>query len=248
MNLLNVIEKPSNLYIVVVEGLDATGKETFAKSLCEYVKEFDWGVTGLEVIHHAFPTYETEIGKEIKKILMTPHEDRDNKLLDDLMFYDRMDIMMKLCLKARDTDAPVFLVLDRYYFSNFVYSAQDSYTTQKRFELEATVLPKPNIVIHFVPQTENGKDIHKRQIEEKSNKDLNEVYDFQEYLLSKYIPKLKYANSFYSDLDGKTAGVITGDITIEMINDIGWNYGNYNRESEIVSLFKSWAHSRGLIL
>lgn len=246
MNLLNVIEKPSNLYIIAVEGLDATGKETFAKSLYNYINEFDWGESGLVVKEHAFPTYSTEIGKKIKEILMTPHEDRDNQLLDDLMFYDRIEYMMSLSIEARLHKGPMIVILDRYYFSNFVYSAQDSYTTQKKFELEATTLPKPNIVIHFIPETEEGRAIHKKQIEEKQDKDLNEVYEFQEYLMKKYIPKLKYSMGYYMDWDKRSAGVVTGDVTIQMTNDIGSNYGNLNRESEIVSLFKSWANQRGL--
>lgn len=247
MNLMNVIEKPSNLYIIAVEGLDATGKETFVNSLYNYIKEFDWGDSGLSVVQHAFPTYSTEIGKRIKNILMTPHEDRDNQMLDDLMFYDRIDYMIGLTIDARNHKGPMIVILDRYYFSNFVYSSQDSYTTQKRFELEALTLPKPNIVIHFIPESEEGRKIHEKQIEEKEEKDLNEVYDFQKYLMSKYIPKFKYSVGFYRDLDKKTAGHVTGDITIQMVNDVGSNYGNLNRESEIVSLFRSWAHQRELI-
>ena len=248
MNFNTVIEKPANLFIVAIEGLDATGKETFGNSLYHYMNEFDWG--GEEkvfITQHAFPTYSTEIGKTIKTILMTPHEDRDNKLLDDLMFYDRIEYMTNICIQARRSpETAFFLILDRYYFSNFVYSAQDSYTTQKKFELEATTLPKPNIVIHFIPETEEGRSIHKKQIEEKQDKDLNEVYEFQEHLMKKYIPKLKYSMGYYMDWDKSAAGVVTGDVTIQMTNDIGSNYGNLNKESEVVSIFKSWANQRGL--
>lgn len=244
---MNVITKPDNLFIVVLEGLDATGKETFSNSLYQYINEFDWGTSNLRVIQCAFPRYSTEIGKKIKSILMTPHEDRDNQMLDDLMFYDRIEYMMNLCLDARSSKTPTILILDRYYFSNFVYSAQDSFTTQRRFELEAMVLPKPNVVVHFVPESEDGRKIHKAQIESKSDKDLNEVYDFQEYLMSKYIPKFKYSVGFYRNWDKTTAGDVTGDITIQMVNDVGSNYNNLNKESEIVSLFKAWANSRDLI-
>ena len=245
-SVFNVIKKPSNLYIVAVEGLDATGKETFVKSLIDYIREFSWG-NDVNVIHHAFPTYDSEIGKHIKTILNTPHKERDNVMLDDLMFHDRIVQMINITNNVRLDKRPTILILDRYYFSNFVYSVQNSYLTEKRFELEAMTLPKPNLVIHFIPTTENGIAIHKKQIEEKADKDLNEVYSFQEMLMTKYMTKFKYSVDFYKDLDDTIAGYITGEATLQMMNDVGSNYGNLNKESEIVSLFTSWAHSKDML-
>lgn len=245
-SIFNVIEKPSNLYIVAIEGLDATGKETFVKSLIEYIKEFNW-VNDVDILHHAFPTYDSEIGQHIKDILHTPHDKRDNSILDDLMFHDRIVQMINIVNKVRMSKRPTILILDRYYFSNFVYSVQNSYLTEKRFELEAMTLPKPNLVIHFIPTTENGVAIHKKQIEEKSDKDLNEVYSFQEMLMTKYMMKFKYSVDFYKDYDDMISGYATDEATLQMVNDVGSNYGNLNKESEIVSLFASWAHAKELI-
>lgn len=240
----NVITKPRNLYIIEIEGLDATGKETFCKSLQDYISEFDWSETGLRLLVHSFPTYDTSLGKKIKEILNTPHEERDNQLLDDLMFYDRIDQMMKLMVEIRESTVPTILILDRYHFSNFVYSAQSDYITQERFKLEVSTLPKPNMVVHFIPTDEKSKEIHKKQIEEKSDKDLNEVYDFQEKLLAKYIDKFNYSSSVYADYDSNINGMVSGDITLQMIVPVGSNYNNFNKESEILSVFKGWLQNR----
>ena len=96
--------------LISFEGIDASGKETQAQMLYEYLKR-----EGFNVAYESFPRYYTPVGKLIKKslkgeITLTPEA---HHMLYEV---DRIDFMGYLNeLEELEWD---FLILDRYTHSN----------------------------------------------------------------------------------------------------------------------------------
>lgn len=228
----DVINKPGNVYIVELEGQDASGKETFAKSLAEYINEFEWGVN-LNVVNVSFPDYTSVYGKKVKEILHQPLYERDEFLLDDLMMLDRRSRMEYEMIMASITGDTV-IICDRYHFSGFAYSNRNRYRAAETFLEEWNTLPKPDFILHFVETNEKSREIHKKQISEKTDKDSNETMDFQDIILTNYWDKMDYlSNLIHEELNN-------GVRIPQHIVSIGSNYNNKDFESLVVNDLKYW--------
>lgn len=108
--------------IVVIEGIDASGKHTQAELLAETLKRL--GQTSLL----SFPQYETATGTIIKRILtndlILPEEDLCRaSVLQSLFLADRYSVLS--LLREHHQDKAKHLVLDRYYTSGLVYGQSE---------------------------------------------------------------------------------------------------------------------------
>lgn len=108
--------------IVVIEGIDASGKHTQANLLAETLKRL--GPTSLL----SFPQYETTAGSVIKQILTNelslPAEGLFRAtILQSLFLSDRYSVLS--VLREHHQDKAKHLVLDRYYTSGLVYGQSE---------------------------------------------------------------------------------------------------------------------------
>ena len=100
--------------IIAIEGLDGTGKESVSKRLKELLKE-----EGYRVDVVSFPRYDTAVGEVIRQFQMGSYGNptlTDPYIAGALYTLDRIDFFKPVNIDMLD-----FLILDRSYFSNFIY-------------------------------------------------------------------------------------------------------------------------------
>lgn len=95
--------------LIVIEGIDQSGKTTFAKKLCEVIKDS---------VYYHLPNYELESGKYIQKVLngeisQTPKE---------LQMLYKTNRLETLELIKADLENHKTVICDRYAYSNYIYS------------------------------------------------------------------------------------------------------------------------------
>lgn len=100
---------------ICIEGLDGTGKNTIARALVDALTQQGW-----KVQLWSFPDYESLVGKVIKNALNGGYGDFVNmspEFCSELYALDRLAY-----IEEHPVDESVdFYILDRSYFSNFMY-------------------------------------------------------------------------------------------------------------------------------
>ena len=103
--------------VICIEGIDAVGKETVANALADKIRELGYSVKRV-----SFPRYDTAYGRAIKETLFGSCGDASKMnpyLIGPLYTLDRIDYF-----KNNIDDLILnydFLVLDRSFYSNFMY-------------------------------------------------------------------------------------------------------------------------------
>ena len=114
------ISNPLNRRVIAIEGLDAVGKETVSKRVVEILNEM-----GYKALQISFPRYDEPEGTVIKQFLsgsygppasLDPYLASAPYTLDRIRFFKENPLYFDGC----EYD---FYVLDRGYFSNFIYQA-----------------------------------------------------------------------------------------------------------------------------
>lgn len=103
---------------IAIEGLDGTGKESVSKALRDLMIE-----RGFTVERVSFPRYDTNIGRVIQDYLSGEFGDPtrlSGNLISPLYTLDRIQYLEEHHLSESEND---FLIMDRSYFSNFIYQA-----------------------------------------------------------------------------------------------------------------------------
>lgn len=148
--------------IVVIEGVDAAGKQTQAKRLAEALR-----TRGLNVGELSFPNYQTETGALIKKILRQERwlgacEEfadvaglrHDQALvLQALMTSNRYESFRTLALwkwatavQPNHSTPTDILVLDRYWASGYAYGTADGIDPNWLLDIHRA-LPQPDLTV-----------------------------------------------------------------------------------------------------
>lgn len=189
----------SKLFIISVDGLDVSGKETFCKNLkMTLISELaDKNLLNVNVSMVSFPRYETKIGSDIKKILNMNLKDRESLSdhLEELFKTDRITFFNDYFENVYDDSKMNIIICDRYSFSNYIYSHlkimnEFDIPTRSLFEenefrklsKELEVVPVPDLTVIFNRITKESEIIHRNLLEEKSDKDKNETESIQKYL------------------------------------------------------------------
>ncbi|HXT84565.1 MAG TPA: dTMP kinase [Verrucomicrobiae bacterium] len=130
-------EKPSGK-LIVIEGLDKSGKTTQSKLLFEYYMNIYPGKVDLI----SFPDYTTRIGKEIKSFLHAEIE-YSNEVKHILLSANRWEkkLVIEQSIKKNN-----LVLLNRYYQSNLVYGLANNLNLEWLINLDKG-LPKENVVI-----------------------------------------------------------------------------------------------------
>lgn len=110
--------------IIVIEGIDCSGKETQSKLLVEKLKE-----AGICVENYSFPCYETATGKIVGGPLLGKKYISESYFLEGLpnvdpkivSLYTAADRKYNIKLIIDKLNAGINIVLDRYVYSNMAF-------------------------------------------------------------------------------------------------------------------------------
>jgi dTMP kinase len=156
--------------IIVIEGLDKSGKHTQSNMLVDYLRS-----RGYKVEKSEFHRYDTPTGQLIKKWLYKEW-DVDQTTIELVMAADKQ--AQQKWFKELEDQGVDFLILDRYTKSQFVYSLANDMPNDWVHQLQR-FMRKPNIEIFIdIPAEESMKRKGKHGENDRYESDLkllNEV-------------------------------------------------------------------------
>ena len=186
------IYKPKNLKIIEIDGLDSVGKETFVNELRLFItKELKNRMNNLKVLVQSFPAYkETQAGELLYYIL------RDESLKEkipewrNLFYIDQYLIFDEIYQQAKNDPISTYIyILDRGPISNVIYQAANNISNIENnpftlrhyfqeFEPWCGLFGLPDILV-LMGINDSQREEYKHLLESKSDKDNNEVIDYQ---------------------------------------------------------------------
>lgn len=206
--------------MIVIDGMDGTGKETQSKLLYNKLKE-----NNEKVELFSFPNYYEDSSYFVKKWLNEGYcRDIDNPILHNLFYAIDRCITYNKHIKEKYEDGYI-IILDRYVTANVIYTLNEFQNKTMYCKIANEIehihleLPKPdiNIVLYSVPEI-NTKLIEERCKSENVEADLNENLEFQ----TKIFNNIQYLNNISSSFFGKIETLLIHDI-----------YGKINTREEI---------------
>ncbi len=129
----------TNGKIIVLEGIDKSGKTTQSKLLVDYVNS----MTSLNAVQMNFPNYSTFSGIEIHRHLkgQTLYNPHALHVLFTLNRYEEKPVIERLL------DEGMIIVMNRYYQSNIIYGLADGITRHEWLESLDGEMPQANLII-----------------------------------------------------------------------------------------------------
>ena len=169
----------TNGKIIVLEGIDKSGKTTQSKLLVDYVSS----MTSLKAMQMNFPNYSTFSGIEIHRHLkgQTLYNPHALHVLFTLNRYEEKPVIERLL------DEGMIIVMNRYYQSNIIYGLADGITRHEWLESLDGEMPQANLIIIL--------DI---SVEESMSRNLNPDVNEQDknYLRKVRSYFIKYADAY----------------------------------------------------
>lgn len=125
--------------IIVLEGIDKSGKTTQSKLLVDYVSS----TTSFKAVQMNFPNYSTFSGIEIHKHLkgQTLYNPHALHVLFTLNRYEEKPVIERLLGEGS------IIVMNRYYQSNIIYGLADGITRHEWLESLDEEMPQANLII-----------------------------------------------------------------------------------------------------
>ncbi len=133
--------------LIVIEGIDGSGKTTLAKRLYERLKE-----KGLPVIFTFEPT-NGPWGRKLRQGFMAAARPSPEDELA-LFMKDREQHVREVLLPALEQGK--IIICDRYYFSTMAYQGARGLDPEEIRKTNETFAPKPDLVILMVISPEEG--------------------------------------------------------------------------------------------
>jgi len=165
--------------IIVLEGIDKSGKTTQSKLLVDYVSS----ATSFNAVQMNFPNYSTFSGIEIHRHLkgQTLYNPHALHVLFTLNRYEEKPVIERLL------DEGTIIVMNRYHQSNIIYGLADGITRHEWLESLDGEMPQANLIIIL--------DI---SVEESMSRNLNPDVNEQDknYLRKVRNYFLKYADAY----------------------------------------------------
>ncbi|MCZ6615908.1 MAG: dTMP kinase [Thaumarchaeota archaeon] len=185
-------------YLIVIEGIDQSGKKTQSLLLEERIRREGRDVTGI-----SFPDYSTPIGREIKKTLNAKESTSPLQILHMLLAANRWE---------RENEITSWLtggkivVANRYSPSNLAYGTSRGFDQAWLQNLESG-LPDPDLVIvlDIDPTTSTTRKYQDRDLNERDIELLTNV--------SISYKKMAELNGWF---------IVSGDDTVERIHEEIW--------------------------
>lgn len=206
--------------LIVIDGMDGTGKETQAKLLYDKIKS-----RTDKVYLASFPNYQNDSSFFVKKFLNGDYRDISNPYLISLFYSIDRGITFAQELKDK-YDQGYTIILDRYYISNVLYQLHnfDDYMSKALYiqflgivEVEGLQLPIPDItiILYAHPEVSNTL-LNSRYDNDDSKRDVFENMNTQ----AKIFNNIGFINH-YKDLDVMKKTL--GDISLITIHDTKGN-------------------------
>jgi len=156
---------------IVFEGLDGSGQTTQAELLAEFLKR-----RGKKVLKTKEPTFQSEAGKKIKKVL-EKKEKVSSLELQKLFTQDRKWHLENIVIPALREGKIV--ISDRYFFSTFSYGTAEGVSLRYLYKINDDFLLPDLVFFLDVPPKISLERIEKRgkekSIFEKADK-LGKIY------------------------------------------------------------------------
>lgn len=129
----------TNGKIIVLEGIDKSGKTTQSKLLVDYISS----TTSFKAVQMNFPNYNTFSGIEIHRHLkgQTRYNPHALHVLFTLNRYEEKQAIESLL------DEGSVIVMNRYYQSNIMYGLADGITNHEWLESLDGEMPQANLII-----------------------------------------------------------------------------------------------------
>jgi dTMP kinase len=169
----------TNGKIIVLEGIDKSGKTTQSKLLVDYISS----TTSFKAVQMNFPNYGTFSGIEIYRHLkgQTLYNPYALHVLFTLNRYEEKPYIERLL------DGGSIIVMNRYYQSNIIYGLADGITRLEWLESLDGEMPQANLIIILDISIEES-------MSRNSNPDVNE--QDKNYLRRVRSYFLKYADAY----------------------------------------------------
>lgn len=193
--------------IIAFEGCDASGKQTQAEKLRVALDDLGFYVEAV-----SFPRYHTEVGKLIKKSLMS-EIDLSDKALHMLLEVDKQDFMKDI--ERMEKDMVDFLICDRYTMSNLAFCMAKSINLGWVKGLQAKIRkPDLTLILDLPVEVSIARKRQGYAIEELDKHELNTI------LLHKARLAYKYLYHHMSDITGEDDLIylVNANQTPEMVN------------------------------
>jgi dTMP kinase len=169
----------TNGKIIVLEGIDKSGKTTQSKLLVDYISS----TTSHKAVQMNFPNYSTFSGIEILRHLkgQTVYNPHALHVLFTLNRYEEKPVIERLL------DEGSIIVMNRYYQSNIIYGLADGITRHEWLESLDGQMPQANLIIILDISVEES-------MSRNSNPDVNE--QDRDYLRKVRSYFIKYADAY----------------------------------------------------
>ena len=169
----------TNGKIIVLEGLDKSGKTTQSKLLVDYISS----ATSLKAVQMNFPNYSTFSGIEIHRHLngQTLYNPHALHVLFTLNRYEEKPVIERLI-----GDGSI-VVMNRYYQSNIIYGLADGITRHEWLESLDREMPQANLIIILDISVEES-------MSRNPNPDVNEQDKYYLRKVRSYF--IKYADAY----------------------------------------------------
>lgn len=125
--------------LIVIDGLDSSGKETQTKLLKKYLEEKDFEITKIE-----FPYYKSGSGALIKRYLVGEENlsQRTINMVYSVNRYEQKSYIENML------NLGMIVICDRYYYSNMAYGSDENNLMRDIAAMDSE-MPQPDLIIYL---------------------------------------------------------------------------------------------------
>lgn len=185
--------------IIVIEGIDCSGKETQSKLLAKKLNDM-----GKKTVHFSFPMYDTPTGKIVggpylgKKDIGPCWFEEGSVQVDPTIscLYYAADRKYNIDKIERELEAGNYVILDRYTSSNMAHQGSKIKDSDERFNMFQWIdkleywllgLPKPDQTIFLHVPTDYSQKLKCKRQDEQMDDENEKDADYMENVERTYI-------------------------------------------------------------
>ncbi len=221
-----------NYKLVVIEGVDSSGKETQSNKLLENIKSMNMSVEKI-----VFPNYDSDTSSLVKMYLggdFGARADDVNPYTASAFFaVDRVGSIRSVWReRLQNTDV---VIADRYVTSNMIHQASKISNQADKdqfldwvydFEYEKLELPKPDLIIFLDMPVKYAMELMKNRLNKINSSEVKDIHESDEgYLQKSYDNAVSVAQKY-----GWHRVSCVKDGTIRTIDDISEEIFNVFKE------------------
>jgi dTMP kinase len=180
-----------NYKLVVIEGVDSSGKQTQSELLMSNIESM-----GLSVEKIVFPNYDSDTSSLVKMYLGGEFGENANDvnpyMASAFFAVDRVGSMFSVWKQRLENTQIV--IADRYVTSNMIHQASKIENPEERdafldwvydFEYEKLSLPKPDLIIFLDMPVKYAMELMKNRPNKINSSDIKDIHESDEAYLNK---------------------------------------------------------------